>query len=188
MRAVGRGRARGCDEPGASRPVYVLLVSTCWFWLLATMVIVADYWGGTAGRWTALAAGLALAGLWAAMLLEHRLWPLQGAALAGRAGWRKRALLVAGLLMVMALVAALSGGAYLRDRIAGWKEDSQTRLTHWREGLRLLHGSEQWLLGKGGGRFVASNVYEGPMASQVGAASSVPRVDCTCRSAIRRWK
>lgn len=156
------------DEPGASRPVYVLLVSTCWFWLLATMVIVADYWGGTAGRWTALAAGLALAGLWAAMLLEHRLWPLQGAALAGRAGWRKRALLLAGLLMVMALVAALSGGAYLRDRIAGWKEDSQTRLTHWREGLRLLHGSEQWLLGKGAGRFVASNFYEGPIASQVG--------------------
>lgn len=156
------------DEPQATRPVYVLLVTTCWFWLLATMVIVADYWGGTAGRWTALAAGLALAGVWAAMLLEPRLWPLQGAASAGAAGWRKRALLVAGLLMVMALVAALGGGSYLRDRVAGWKSDGQTRLTHWREGLRLLHGGEQWLLGKGAGRFVASNFFDGPASAQVG--------------------
>lgn len=156
------------DEPGQPRPVYVLLVSTSWFWLLATMVIVADYWGGTAGRWTALAAGLALAGVWAAMLLEPRLWPLQGAGSTGKAGWRKRALLVAGLLLVMAVVSALGGGGYLRDRVASWKEDGQTRLTHWHDGLRLLHGGRQWLLGKGAGRFVASNFYEGPVSAQVG--------------------
>jgi hypothetical protein len=156
------------DQPGQARPVYVLLVTTCWFWLLATMVIVADYWGGTAGRWTALAAGLALAGIWAAMLLEPRLWPLQGAGSSGKAGWRKRALLVAGLLMVMAIVAALGGGAYLRDRVATWKEDGQLRLTHWHDGLRMLHGGQQWLLGKGSGRFVPSNFYEGPLQAQVG--------------------
>lgn len=156
------------DAPGQARPIYVLLVSTCWFWLLATMVIVADYWGGTSGRWTASAAGLALAGLWAAMLLEPRLWPLQGAGSTGKAGWRKRALLVAGLLLVMAIVAALGGGAYLRDRVATWKEDGSTRLTHWREGLHLLHGGRQWLLGKGAGRFVPSNFYDGPISSQIG--------------------
>jgi hypothetical protein len=156
------------DEPGANRPVYVLLVSTCWFWLLATMVIVADYWGGTAGRWTALAAGLALAGVWAAMLLEPRLWPLQGAASMGKAGWRKRALLVTGLLMVMSLVAVMGGGGYLRDRVATWKEDGQTRLTHWREGLRLLHGGRQWVFGKGAGRFVPNNFYDGPIGNQIG--------------------
>ncbi|WP_457350540.1 hypothetical protein [Roseateles sp. P5_D6] len=156
------------DQPGQARPLYVLLVATAWFWLLATMVIVADYWSGTTGRWTALAAGLALAGVWAAMLVEPRLWPLQGKDSHGAAGWRKRALLVAGLLMVMAIVAALGGGAYLRDRVATWKEDGQTRLTHWREGLHLLHGGRQWLLGKGAGRFVPSNFYEGPVSSQVG--------------------
>ncbi|MGM9483045.1 hypothetical protein ACS5PN_17765 [Roseateles sp. NT4] len=156
------------DEPGQVRPIYVLLVSTCWFWLLSTMVIVADYWGGTSGRWTAGAAGLALAALWAAMLLEGRLWPLQGAGSTGKAGWRKRALLVAGLMLVMAIVAALGGGGYLRDRVATWKEDGQTRLTHWREGLRLLHGGRQWLLGKGAGRFVPSNFYDGPVSSQIG--------------------
>lgn len=156
------------DEPGVNRPVYVLLVCTSWFWLLATMVIVADYWGGTSGRWTALAAGLALAGLWALMLLEPRLWPLQGAASMGKAGWRKRALLVTGLLMVMSLVAVLGGGGYLRDRVATWKEDGQTRLTHWQDGLRLLHGGRQWLLGKGSGRFVPNNFYDGPISSQVG--------------------
>jgi hypothetical protein len=153
------------DEPGQSRPIYVLLVTTSWFWLLATMVIVADYWGGTAGRWTSLAAGLALAGVWTAMLIEPRLWPLRST---GKAGWRKRALLVAGLLMVMAIVAALGGGAYLRDRVASWKEDGQTRLTHWHEGLRLLHGGRQWVLGKGSGRFVSSNLYEGPVEYQIG--------------------
>lgn len=153
------------DVPGQVRPVYVLLVTTCWFWLLATMVIVADYWGGTAGRWTALAAGLALAGVWAAMLLEPRLWPLRHT---GAAGWRKRALLVAGLLLVMAIVAALGGGSYLRDRVATWKEDGQTRLTHWRDGLHLLHGGRQWLLGKGSGRFLPSNFYEGPEQARVG--------------------
>ncbi|MDR7269586.1 hypothetical protein J2X20_002215 [Pelomonas saccharophila] len=156
------------DAPGQARPIYAVLVTTAWFWLVTTMVIVADYWGGTSGRWTAGAAGLALAGLWAVMLLEPRLWPLQGAGSHGKAGWRKRALLVAGLLMVMAIVAALGGGGYLRDRVATWKEDGQTRLTHWREGLRLLHGGRQWLLGKGAGRFVPSNFYEGPISSQVG--------------------
>ncbi|WP_457418875.1 hypothetical protein [Roseateles sp. P5_E7] len=156
------------DVPGQTRPLYVLLVTTCWFWLLSTMVIVADYWGGTDGRWTALAAGLALGGVWAAMLLEPRLWPLQGAGNTGAAGWRKRALLVAGLLLVMSIVAALGGGAYLRDRVATWKEDGQTRLSHWRDGVRLLHGGRQWLLGKGSGRFVSSNLYEGPPESQIG--------------------
>lgn len=162
------GLLRWRDEPGQLRPVYTLLVTTAWFWLLSTVVIVADYWGGTTGRWTALAAGLALAGLWAAMLLEPRLWPLQGAGSHGAVGWRKRALLVAGLVLVMAVVAALGGGAYLRDRVSTWKEDGQTRLTHWRESLHLLHGGRQWLLGKGAGRFVASNFYDGPASDQIG--------------------
>jgi hypothetical protein len=153
------------DVPDQARPLYVLMMNTAWFWLLATMVIVADYWGGTAGRWTAVAAGFALAGVWAAMLLERRLWPLRSS---GKAGWRKRALLVAGLLLVMAIVAALGGGAYLRDRVSTWKEDGQTRLTHWRDGLRLLHGGRQWLMGRGAGRFVSSNLYEGPTDSQIG--------------------
>ncbi|RZL36431.1 MAG: hypothetical protein EOP35_10995 [Rubrivivax sp.] len=153
------------DEPGRTRPVYLLLVTTCWFWLLATMVIVSDYWGGTAGRWTSLAAGVALGAVWSALLLEQRLWPLTST---GKAGWRKRALLVAGLLLVMAIVASLGGGAYLRDRVATWKEDGQTRLTHWHDGLRLLHGGRQWLLGKGAGRFVTSNLYDGPVQYQVG--------------------
>ena len=155
------------DAPGQTRPIYLLLVTTSWFWLLATMVIVADYWGGTAGRWTSLAAGLALAGVWAAVLLEQRLWPLRRAD--GRhADWRKRALLVAGLVLVMSVVAALGGGAYLRDRVASWKEDGKTRMTHWHESLKLMHGGRQWLLGKGAGRFVSSNLYDGPASARTG--------------------
>jgi len=153
------------DRPGQTRPVYVLLVTTCWFWLLATMVIVADYWGGNTGRWTSMAAGVALGAVWSVMLLERRLWPLTST---GKAGWRKRALLVAGLLLVMAIVAALGGGAYLRDRVATWKEDGRTRVTHWQESLRLLHGGRQWLFGKGSGRFVSSNLYDGPPQHRIG--------------------
>ncbi len=156
------------DAPGQARPVYVLLVSTCWFWLITTVVIVADYWGGMAGRWTALAAGFALAGVWAVMLLEQRLWPLQGTGSMGKAGWRKRALLATGLLLVMAIVAALGGGDYLRDRVGAWREDGQTRLTHWHEALKLLHGGRQWLLGKGSGRFASSNFYDGPASTRTG--------------------
>jgi len=153
------------DRPGQTRPVYALLVTTSWFWLLATMIIVADYWGGNAGRWTSLAAGVALGAVWSVMLLERRLWPLTST---GRAGWRKRALLAAGLLLVMAIVAALGGGAYLRDRVATWKEDGRGRVTHWQESLRLLHGGRQWLFGKGSGRFVSSNLYEGPPQHRIG--------------------
>lgn len=156
------------DRPDQTRPVYLMLVATAWFWLLATMVIVADYWGGTTGRWTSMAAGLALAGVFAAMLLEPRLWPLQGKGSTGAAGWRKRALLVTGLVLVMAIVAALGGGAYLRDRVATWKEDGQVRLKHWHQSLQLLNDSEQWLLGKGAGRYVASNFYEAPDNLQIG--------------------
>lgn len=156
------------DVPGQTRPVYVLLVTASWFWLLSTMVIVADYWGGTTGRWTSMAAGLALGGVWSAMLLEPRLWPLQHSGATASAAWRKQALLAAGLLLVMAVVAALGGGAYLRDRVATWKEDGLFRLTHWREGLRLLHGPEQWLLGRGTGRFVAANFYEGADEARIG--------------------
>lgn len=115
-----------------------------------------------------MAAGLALGGVWSAMLLEPRLWPLQDAGATSVAAWRKRALLAAGLLLVMAVVGALGGGAYLRDRVATWKDDGLFRLSHWREGLRLLHGPEQWLLGRGTGRFVPANFYEGPDEGRIG--------------------
>lgn len=153
------GLLRWRDRPGAVQPVYLMAVTTCWFWLLFTMVVVADYWGGTSGRWTAMAAGLALAALWAAMLLLPKLWPLHRA---GSSGWRKRALLAAGLVLVMGLVAVLGGGVYLRERMATWKEDGQVRITHWTDSLKLLHGAADWLVGKGSGRYVASNFYDGP--------------------------
>jgi hypothetical protein len=153
------------DVPGQPRPVYLMLVNGAWFWLLTSMVTVSDYWGGTQGRWTSLAALLGLGALWCLLLLEERLWPLRST---GREGWRKRALVVSGLVFVMAIVAALGGGAYLRDRVASWKEDGQTRITHWRDGLRLLNGSREWLLGKGTGRFAANHFYSGPIQSHVG--------------------
>ena len=159
------GLLRWRDKPGQAQPFYVTAVCAAWFWLLASMVIVADYWGGTPARWTSVAALLALGGLWSVQLIDDRFWPLRST---GYRGLRQRALLVAGLVLVMAVVALLGGGAYLRDRAATWKEDGKMRIAHWQAGLRLMHGPEQWLLGKGAGRFVASHFYEGPIQSHIG--------------------
>ncbi len=159
------GLLRWRDRPGVSGPLYMTAVTTAWFWLLATMVVVADSWGGSTGRWPALSAALALAALWALMLVDARFWPLRRG---GPHGWRQRALLVAGLVLVMAVVAALGGGSYLRDRVSTWKQDGQLRLRHWSDSLHLLHGGREWLLGKGSGRFVASNLYEGSLDNHIG--------------------
>lgn len=162
---LGCGLLRWRDRPGVAQPMLLMGVNACWFWLLASWVIAADHWGGAQGRWGSLAALLALGGLWCAMLLQPALWPLRST---GTQGWRKRSLVVGGLVMVMAVVALFGGGESLRERAAVWKQDGQQRLQHWADGLRLIHGARQWLLGKGAGRFVASHFYEGPIQSHAG--------------------
>lgn len=153
------------DRPGEVRPIYVLLVCAAWFWQLACMVIVADYWGGYQGRWSSMLALLALGGLWSAELLDARLWPLRTE---GRRGLRQRALVVGGVLVAMTIVALFGGGAYMKDRLATWRTDSEVRLTHWHTTLRLLKDSEDWLLGRGAGRYVAAHFFDAPPQEHVG--------------------
>jgi len=152
---AGAAALRWQDKPGQLRPMYNILVATNWFLLLACPVFVADYWGGApAGidaAWVMAGLGLLLPLFW----LVPALWPFQAGSL--RDGWHERGKLFTTLLLLSSLLAAIGGGAYLRDRVSTWHEDLQSRLVHWQKGLAMLETPQQILLGKGLGRYPASN-------------------------------
>ena len=106
-------------------------------WLLASMVIVADYWGGTPARWIlVVAALLALGGLWSVQLIDDAF----AAAQHGLAGAQASAPAAAGLVLVMAGSPCWRRRqALTHDRAATWKEDCKPR-TPIGAGLRLMHG------------------------------------------------
>ena len=142
-------------KPGQVRPFYSLLVATNWFLLLACPVFVADYWGGapagTDAAWVMAGLGLLLPLFWGVPAL----WPFRASGL--RDCWRERGKLFTTLLLLSSLLAAIGGGAYLRDRVSTWHEDLQSRFQHWQKGLAMLETPQQILLGKGLGRYPASN-------------------------------
>lgn len=155
---------RAKDRPGVAQPIYLCLVTASFFWLLACLVFVADSWGGPASRGRALPA-LVLPGLlWAWLLLQPALWPLRGQG----PQWRSRGLLIVGLLLAGAIVAALGGGKIVRERMAGVDEDMRGRVAHWRQGLAMLDRSTDLLLGQGAGRFVANHFFAADVAEHTG--------------------
>ncbi len=153
------------DRPGEARPLYACLVSASWFWLVAQVVIVANNWGGPRASDIALSCMTGLALLWPLMLLAPALWPFKSQ---GIAGWRARGLLFGGLLAVGAVTAVLGGGVYMKGRVADSTEDMQVRIDHWKEGVWMLTSSEDWLFGKGTGRYVANRFFSGPKADHIG--------------------
>ncbi|MDN3919642.1 hypothetical protein [Roseateles violae] len=153
------------DKPGQAQPIHACLLTASWFWLLAGVVTVADYWGGPIARWDAFRPLLLLTLLWPLMLMRPALWPFKAQ---GIPGWRDRGLLFGGLLLAASVISALAGGAYLRDRVSNWRQDLQVRFDHWNEGLAMLQTPQDWLLGKGAGRFVANHFFTGPAAQHTG--------------------
>lgn len=110
------------------------------------------------GVYLAVALFLALLGLllWAqksnfnAREFLGRVWQRHGPE-----GWRAKA----GLMLVLALVAeaaVVGGGSFMAERLSSTDRDLNSRLEHWRNGLDLLNGPTDWLLGKGLGRFPAN--------------------------------
>lgn len=161
------------DRPGVAQPVYACLVNASWFWLLGSMVVVAGDWGGDTAMANAVLAMLVLGLSWPLLLLWPALWPLSSpadrtAAASTDVGWRSRSLLFGGLLLAAGVVASLGGGEYVRDRASSWHDDMQTRATHWKESLALLDTPQDWVLGKGAGRFVANHFFAGPIAQHTG--------------------
>jgi hypothetical protein len=140
------------------RPQVALEVATA-VALAAAAVAVAAHWGG--GGATPAMAAAALAGLVAAGLLARRGEP------AGPAP-----LLAAAAAMAVATVAVgiFAGGRYMSDRIATTSGDAGYRTVHWQRALDLLDGPDEWLLGKGLGRFPASLFASGRTEDQTGDA------------------
>ena len=135
-----------------------------WLWNLGCVGVVCGSWGGESAG---MAAVLPLLGLLLA-------WTLLQLAPGGIAewlpalGWRDRALLGTSLLLLAGLVGGMGGGAYITDRASTTQRDLRGRLEHWQLALDLMREPQDWLLGKGTGRFPASYFFGGERAQQVG--------------------
>jgi len=148
---------------GLTQPPQAFALAVVWMASLAGAGLVAAHWGG--GRAMAPVA-LVLAALAIAWIATQ--WsPRVGADLRG-AGWRVRGLVWTACLLACAVVAALGGGAYIGQRMSTGQQDFEGRLEHWRTGLGLLKSMDEWLLGKGSGRFPASFANGGPFDQRVG--------------------
>ena len=107
---------------------------------------VALHYNGPAALQSALpVAGGLLVILAAARALPAPPWP---------AGLRWQGMTFGAMGLAASIVAALSGGAYMTDRFATVNADFDGRMQHWRQSLALLRTADEWLLGKGLGRYV----------------------------------
>lgn len=115
---------------------------------------VANHWGGIAALTDSIVALMfivALAG-WNIRACQP-LWPTEPR--------RQIALLVA-VLSLAAVTAVFSGGAYMGKRFSTNTQDLAGRMDHWRAGLNLMESPNDWLLGKGLGRFPPSFFFGAP--------------------------
>jgi hypothetical protein len=135
-----------------------------WLWNLGLVGVVCASWGGELAGQAAVLPLLGLLAAWLLLLLA----PGEIGEWLPRTSLRDKALLWTGLLVLVALVGGLGGGAYIGDRASTVQRDLQGRLDHWRLTLDLLQGSDDWLFGKGTGRFPASYFFGGERSQQVG--------------------
>lgn len=149
---------------GLPRHLSICLMAGAWFWSLACVVVVAGSWGGEAVLQRALLPVLGLALAWTGL----QLLPGPAAAQLPALSWRAKSLLWTGCLMLSNVVAALAGGAYVSDRIAAGQRDLEGRFDHWRLVRSLLDTPQDWLLGKGVGRFASNFLFVAPAAELVG--------------------
>lgn len=148
---------------GLTQPSQAFALAVVWMATLAGAGLVAAHWGG--GR-DLVPVALVLAVLALAWIATQ--WSPRVGADLRTAGWRVRGLVWTGCLLACAVVAALGGGAYIGQRMSTGQQDFEGRLEHWRVGLGLLKTMDEWLLGKGSGRFPASFANGGPFDERVG--------------------
>ena len=148
---------------GLTQPAQAFAFAVVWMATLAGAGLVAAHWGGGRGLGPVAAVLAVLAIGW----ISTQWSPRVGADLRS-VGWRIRGLVWTGCLLACAVVAALGGGAYIGQRMSTGQQDFEGRLEHWRIGLDLLKTMDEWLLGKGSGRFPASFANGGPFDERVG--------------------
>lgn len=148
---------------GVPRQLSAGMLAAAWFWSLAGAAVVTGYWGSEEAMLETLLPLLLWALAWAALQVQA---PPE-AQITGMS-WRSRSIAWVGGIVVLGVLAGVTGGAYIGDRMATGQRDLETRLGHWKLGLGLLHTPTDWLLGQGAGRFVPSYYFAGPDAEHVG--------------------
>ncbi|WP_431049763.1 hypothetical protein [Roseateles sp. L2-2] len=148
---------------GLTQPSQAFALAAVWMASLAGAGLVATHWGGGRDAIGIAAVLTLLAVAWIATQWSPRV----GAGLR-TASWRVRGLVWTACLLACAVVAALGGGAYIGQRMSTGQQDFEGRLEHWRVSLGLLKSMDEWLLGKGSGRYPASFANGGPFDERVG--------------------
>ncbi|MEO8304459.1 MAG: hypothetical protein ABI724_10090 [Betaproteobacteria bacterium] len=122
-----------------------------YLWILVAAAHVARYWGGASALADALVADSVLMAFLVVSALRSK----------ARGGSRvqARGAIIGSAMLLAAIVATFSGGAYMGERFATVDNDLADRIRHWSDGLGYLQGPADWTLGKGLGRFAASYFY-----------------------------
>ena len=71
------------------------------------------------------------------------------------ASWRSKAGFALALLLVFEVLGVVFGGTFMAERMASAQDDLNSRVEHWRRGIKLLETPMDWAFGKGLGRLPA---------------------------------
>ena len=111
-------------------------------------------------------AGLLLLALGAVLLVLQRRTPSMP--------WRPVAALALALALALEAVAVLGLGSFMRQRLAASDQDLGSRRVHWRNGVGLMQGPDDWLWGIGLGRLPLSYARAVPRQEFPGDVRLVP--------------
>ena len=140
---LARRRADGNLRASALRALWVgallLGMATC-------LALAFDAWGY---------AGAGLLALGVGFVFLAAMWRMRRIPWISPTRWRPAATLALALALALEVVAVLGLGTYMRGRFALSDHDRGSRLAHWRNGLGLMHGPVDWILGIGLGRLPA---------------------------------
>lgn len=153
--------ARNTPPQAARWPGLAAYVAT-----LGSLVAVALHWGGAKAAPAASVAALTLLAVatWAATR------PAAAAAWPASMRWQAQ---VAGVMLAGAgLVSVFGAGAYMGQRMAASAADGGSRFGHWSGALALLD-ADDWLFGKGLGRYHANQAFSGEARDHTGDARLV---------------
>lgn len=138
--AIWRHRSRGDGDGGQ-------ISLSAYIGLIIAAANVALYWGGWRAFLdaTGVLAGVLLLTIWNARSMAP-LWPET---------FRAQTAILGAAVLMAGVVAVFSGGAYMSGRFASIEQDFAGRMWHWSDSLRMMKSDQEWLLGRGAGRFPA---------------------------------
>lgn len=138
-----------------------LLSIASYLWMAAAACHVAGFWGGSGAlRDCVLVTGGVVALALLSRLVPRPLWPTE----------RRQQIATIGVTaLVSGAVVVFIAGAYMSGRIATSSGDLDGRIAHWSEGIGRIHGLDDWVLGKGLGRFPSTSLYDSPDGAYPGS-------------------